>query len=201
MKQNTLVFFAVSLTAILAISAVSVMTLQEAEATCNNWKFKKKADFTADLAIVNSNVAPEGASATAKFWLDKKGEALKYKISIGNMDISGFGDTSDDVTKLHFHESKHNAHVLNIYKAPGQDDADLVVKSTKGIINGIWDDSDENLTYEDHHNNSQTFTSQLETLCSEGLFTMIHGAGGAGVLKGGIELTKQGEKACKKLGF
>jgi len=139
------------------------------------------------------------AAAFAKFWLDKNDEALKYKISIENMDISGFGDPSDDVTKLHLHESEHGAHVLNVYKAPGQDDADLVVKSTKGIIKGIWDDSDENLTYEDHYNNSQTFTSQLETLCGEGLFTMIHG--GAGVLKGDIELIKQGEKACKKLGF
>ena len=201
MKQNTQVFFAVSLAAILAISAVSVMTLQEAEASSNHWKFKKKADFTADLVVINSEVVPEGAAATAKFWLDKKGEALKYKISIENMDISGFGDPSDDVTKLHLHESEHGAHVLNVYKDPGQDDADLVVKPTKGIIKGIWDDGDENLAYEDHHNNSQTFTSQLETLCDEDLFTMIHGADGVGVLKGDIELTKQGEKACKKLGF
>lgn len=200
MKQNTQVFFAVSLAAILSISAVSVMTLQEAEASKDHWKFKKKVDFTADLAVV-SPAAPDDAAATAEFWLDKKGEALKYKISIENMDLSGFGDTSDDVTKLHIHESEEGAHVLNVYKAPGQDDDDLVVKPTKGIIKGIWDDSDENHTYPDHHNNSQTFTSQLEALCSEGLFVMIHGDGGAGVLKGDIELTQQGQKACKKLGF
>ena len=90
MKNNTQAFFAVSLTAILAISAVSVMTLQEAEATDNHWKFKKKVDFTADLVVVNDEAAPDGAAATAKFWLDKHGEALKYRISIENMDISGF---------------------------------------------------------------------------------------------------------------
>jgi len=50
MKKNTQAFFAVSLTAILAISAVSVMTLQEAEATDNHWKFKKKVGFTGSLA-------------------------------------------------------------------------------------------------------------------------------------------------------
>jgi len=197
-KTNMLVF---SLATILAISTVSVMTLQEAEATSDRWKFKKQPSFTATLAI--TPFAPEGfdGAATAKFWLDKHGEALKYRISIENMDISGgaTSDTADDVTKLHLHEGHHNAHVLNVYKAPGQDDDDLVVKPTKGIIRGIWDDSDENLTYDDHHNNSQTFTSQLGELCDGNLFTMIHGDGGAGVLKGFIVPTSSGEKLCEKL--
>jgi len=202
-KTNLLVF---SLAAILSLSVVAMGELPQAVADKKDHddekkklKFKKKADFTAELGAVGT-VTPEGATATAEFWLDKKGEALKYKISIENMDISGFGDANDDVTKLHLHESEHGAHVLNVYKAPGQDDDDLVVKPTKGTIEGIWDDGDENQTY-GGHNNSETFTSQLETLCDEGLFTMIHGVGGAGVLKGSIELTKQGEKACNKLGF
>ena len=161
MKQNTQVFFTVSLAAILAISAVSVMTLQEAEATSKHWKFKKQPSFTATLDA--TPFAPEefDGTAIAKFWLDKHGEALKYRISIDNMDISGgtTPETIDDVTKLHLHEGHRNSHVLNVYKAPGEDDDDLVVKPTKGIIKGIWDDGDENLTYSDPHNNSQTFTS------------------------------------------
>ena len=116
------------------------------------------------------------------------------------MVISGFGETDDDVTKLHIHESHHGAHVLNVYKAPGQDDDDLVVKPTKGIIKGIWDDSDENQSY-GGHNNSETLTSQLENLCSGELFVMIHGKDGAGALKGSVEPTKQGDKICNKLGF
>lgn len=205
-KTNVIVF---SLAAILALSVVAIGEIPQAIADKDHdekkkLKFKKKADFTAELIVVNS-AAPEGAAATAEFWLDKKGKALKYKISIENMDISGFGDPSDDVSKLHLHESEHKAHVLNVYKAPGQDDDDLVVKPTKGIIEGIWDDGDENLTYDDHHNNSQTLTSQLETLCDDGLFTMIHGNDGLGnqpgVLKGDIKATKQGDKACNKLGF
>jgi len=199
-KTNMLVF---SLAAILSLSVVAMEGIPQADADKDDqkkFKFKQRVGFTADLVIVDSEAAPDGAAATAKFWLDKHGEALKYKISIENMDISGFGETSDDVTKLHFHESHHGAHVLNVYKAPGQDDDDLVVKPTRGIIKGIWDDGDENQSY-GGHNNSETFTSQLENLCSGELFVMIHGDGGAGVLKGSIEPTKQGQKICHKLGF
>ena len=116
------------------------------------------------------------------------------------MDISGgaTSEKSDDVTKLHLHEVHHGAHVLNVYKAPGQDDDDLVVKPTKGIIKGVWDDGDEDQSY-GGHNNSETLTSQLKNLCEGNLFTMIHGDGGVGVLKGSIELTSDGEKICKKL--
>jgi len=196
-KTNMLVF---SLAAILAISAVTGVTLQEAEAADNKWKFKKQPSFTATLAAVPSTPGDFEGTATAKFWLDKHGEALKYRISIENMDISGgaTSETSDDVTKLHLHEAHHGAHVLNVYKAPGEDDKDLVVKPTKGIIKGIWDDSDENQTY-GGHNNSETLTSQLKNLCEGELFTMIHGVGGVGVLKGDIEPTSNGEKICEKL--
>jgi|GEM_PF-3970385 len=196
-KANVLVF---SLATILAISAVTGVTLQEAEAADNKWKFKKQPSFTATLGAVTSTPGDFEGTATAKFWLDKHGEALKYRISIENMDISGgtTSETSDDVTKLHLHEAHHGAHVLNVYKAPGQDDNDLVVKPTKGIIKGIWDDSDENQTY-GGHNNSETLTSQLKNLCEGELFTMIHGVGGVGVLKGDIEPTSNGEKICEKL--
>ena len=195
-----------SLAAILSLSVVTMGEIPQVTADKDDHddqkklKFKKKVGFIADLIIVNSDVAPDGAAATAKFWLDKHGEALKYRISIENMDISGFGDSSDDLTKLHIHESHHGAHVLNVYKAPGQDDDDLVVKPTRGIIKGIWDDGDENQSY-GGHNNSETLTSQLENLCSGKLFVMIHGDNGTGVLKGSIEPTRQGEKICDKLDF
>ena len=203
-KTNLLVF---SLAAILSLSVVAMGELPQAVAEKDHdddhekkLKFKKKPSFTATLDTVPST--PEGfeGSATAKFWLDKDGDALKYKITIENMDISGgaTSDVSDDVTKLHLHESHHGAHVLNVYKAPGEDDDNLVVKPTKGIIKGIWDDSDENQSY-GGHNNSETLTSQLKNLCEGELFTMIHGVGGVGVLKGDIESTSDGEKICKKL--
>ena len=196
-KTNLLVF---SLAALFTISAVTGVTLQEAEASEDKWKFKKQPSFTATLGAVGSTPENFEGTATAKFWLDKDGDALKYRISIKNMDISGgaTSETSDDVTKLHLHENTEGAHVLNVYKAPGQDDDNLVVKPTKGIIKGVWDDSDENQSY-GGHNNSETLTSQLMNLCNGNLFTMIHGDGGAGVLRGDIELTSNGEKICKKL--
>jgi len=198
--KKTQAFFAVSIAALLAISAVSVIPLQEAEASGKHKEFEKKSSFTATLTSVPSTPVGFDGTATAKFWLAKDGEALKYEISIENMDISGgaTADTSDDVTKLHLHEGHHNAHVLNVYKAPGQDDNNLVVKPTKGIIKGIWDDGDENLSYGGHLN-SHTLTSQLGELCDGNLFTMIHGDGGVGVLKGFIEPTSKGEKICSKL--
>ncbi|NND86021.1 MAG: CHRD domain-containing protein [Nitrosopumilus sp.] len=196
-KTNALVF---SLVAIFAISTVMGITLQDADAADNKWKFKKEPSFTATLNTVPSTPAGFDGTATAKFWLDKNGESLKYRISIENMDISGgaTSETSDDVTKLHLHENHHGAHVLNVYKAPGEDDADLVVKPTKGFIKGIWDDGDENQSY-GGHDNSETLTSQLKNLCDGNLFTMIHGDGGVGVLRGDILPTSDGEKICEKL--
>lgn len=203
-KTNLLVF---SLAAILSLSVVAMGELPQAVADKDHdkdhekkLKFKKKPSFTATLGSVPSTPVDFEGTATAKFWLDKDGDALKYKISIENMDISGGAttETSDDVTKLHLHEGTGGAHVLNVYKAPGEDDGDLVVKPTRGIIKGIWDDGDVNHTY-GGHNNSETLTSQLKNLCEGNLFTMIHGDGGAGVLKGFIEPTSDGEKICKKL--
>lgn len=204
-KTNLLVF---SLAAILSLSVVAMGDIPQAVADKDHddnhekkLNFKKKPSFTATLGSVPSTPVDFEGTATADFWLDKDGDALKYKISINKMDISGgaTSETSDDVTKLHIHEGTGGAHVLNVYKAPGEDDDDLVVKPTNGIIKGIWDDGDENLTYSDHHNNSQTLTSQLKNLCEGNLFTMIHGDGGAGVLKGFIEPTSDGKKICEKL--
>ena len=203
-KVNLLVF---SLATILSLSVVVIGELPQAIADKDHddyekkLDFKKKPSFTTTLGAVQSTPEDFDGTVTANFWLDKDGSTLKYKISIVNMDISGGAtlDISDDVTKLHIHEGTDGAHVLNVYKAPGEDDDDLVVKPTKGIIKGIWDDSDENLTYPDHHNNSQTLTSQLKNLCEGNLFIMIHGDDGAGVLKGFIQPTNDGEKICKKL--
>ena len=205
MNTKTQRIFAVSLTAIFALSMISSMTIQDASAD-KGPKFHKKPDFTAEFDVMMMNV-PENydGSATAKLWFDKNGEFLKYRILIENMDISGFGDKSDDMTKVHFHDSTDgNAHVLNVYKAPGQDDNDLIVKPTKGIIKGIWDDSDVNTTYPDHHNWSVALSEKVEQLCNGDLFFAIHGTPIDGApadmyLKGNIEPTKSGEKFCKKL--
>jgi len=91
-KTNLLVF---SLAAILALSVVAMGELPQVVADKKNddekkdLKFKKKADFTADCAQVNTGVGTDW-DCKASFWLDKNGENLKYKIQIDNLDLTGF---------------------------------------------------------------------------------------------------------------
>lgn len=68
----------------------------------------------------------------------------------------------------------------------------------KGIIKGIYDDSD--VTPHDagvHHGASLPLTDKLGDLCNGDFYVMIHQ--GPGVLKGDVEPTSQGDKLCKKL--
>ena len=209
-KRNLLVF---SLAAILSLSVVAMGELPQAVADKDHdddhekkLKFKKKADFTAECGQTMN--APEGVDwdCKASFWLDKNGENLKYKIQIDNMDLTGFqtpADTSDDVSALHLHDAAlgdgtTGPHVLNVWKAPIEDDAQMKVIPALGIIKGIYDDSD--VTPHDagvHHGESLPLTDNLGDLCNGKFYVMVHS--GDGVLKGFAEPTNQGEKLCKKL--
>ncbi len=210
-KTNVLVF---SLAAILSLSVVAMGELPQAIADKDHddgdkkLKFKKKADFTADCAQVNTGVGTDWG-CEASFWLDKKGENLKYKIRINNMDLTGWqtiDDVTDNVGKVHLHTDA-DGHVLNVWKAPVEDDAQMKAIPSKGILKGIYDDSDVT-SDEDvaagnigHHDTSKPLTANLDDLCNGSFFVMIHEAAGPGVLKGYLDTTKQGEKACNKLGF
>jgi hypothetical protein len=162
-KTNLLVF---SLAAILALSVVAIGEIPQAVADKKNdnekkdLKFKKKADFTADCAQVNTGVGTDW-DCKASFWLDKNGENLKYKIQIDNMDLTGYQtvphpDTgSDNVSAVHLHDVAlgddgiNGPHVLNIWKLPVEDDAQMKVIPALGIIKGIYDDGDVN-PHNDH---------------------------------------------------
>jgi hypothetical protein len=212
-KTNLLVF---SLATILSLSVVAMGELPQAIADKKghdekkDLKFKKKADFTADCAQINTGAGTDW-KCEASFWLDKKGENLKYKIQIDNMDLTGWqtvGNTADDVGKVHLHSAADgNAHVLNVWKAPIEDDAQMKAIPSKGILKGIYDDSDVT-SAEDalagnigHHDTSKPLTANVDDLCNGDFFVMIHEAAGPGVLKGFFEPTKQGDKICNKLGF
>ena len=216
-KTNLLVF---SLAAILSLSIVTMGELPQAVADKDKdhddekkkLKFKKKADFTADC--MQTPNAPIGVDwdCKASFWLDKKGENLKYKIEIQNMDLTTWqtiDDATDNVGKLHLH-TVDDGHVLNVWKAPIEDDAQMKAYPSLGILTGIYDDSD--VTSEEdataggigHHDVSKPLTENLDDLCNGNFFVMIHedpSLGGKGILKGLAEPTNQGEKVCKKLGF
>lgn len=212
-KTNILVF---SLAAILSLSIISMGTIPSVVADKDENKdqkdsdFKKKADFTADCAQVNTGVGTDW-ECEASFWLDKKGENLRYKIQIKNMDLTGWqtvGDASDDVGKVHLHSAElGDAHVLNVWKAPIEDDSQMRAYPSEGILMGNYDDSDITTDEEaaaggiGHHDRSKPLTANLDDLCNGAFFVMIHEAAGPGVLKGFLESTSHGEKICKKLGY
>ena len=212
-KTNVLVF---SLAAILSLSIIAMGEIPQAIADKDDHddqkklKFKKKADFTTDCAQINTGVGTNW-KCEASFWLDKEGENLKYKIRINNMDLTGWqtvGNTADDVGKVHLHSAAdENAHVLNVWKAPIEDDAQMKAYPSKGIIKGIYDDSDVTSTEDataggiGHHDTSKPLTANVDDLCKGDFFIMVHEATGKGILKGFLEPTKQGDKICNKLGF
>lgn len=210
--------FAFSLVALLSLSVFAIVANPIAFADDDDKDekelkvkdFKKKADFTADCAKINTGVETDW-SCEASFWLDKKGENLRYQIQIKNMDLTGWqtvGDTTDDVGKVHLHSAADdNAHVLNVWKAPIEDDAQMTAYPTEGILRGNYDDSDITTVEEataggiGHHDTSKPLTANLDDLCNGDFFVMIHEAAGPGVLKGFLDPTKHGDKICKKLGF
>ena len=191
MKQITKILFAVSISAIFGIAAVSGISFQQAQAQIYEPPSRTNIDFTADL--VNTGNGTSDAEGKAKFWLGPDGEYLKYKIVLKHLDIIGFGDTGDDVTGIHFHDA--DGHVLNVYKSPGQDDDDLVIKPTKGIIKGIWDLGDENTSY-GMGMNSENF--MLSETCASDISVNIHGEAGL-ILTGTINPTAHGTVSCNTL--
>jgi hypothetical protein len=149
-----------------------------------------------------------------KAWLDKNANALKYRIKITGMElIDSDGSTQDDLNQLHIHkntapdgtpENPKGPHQLNVFREPAFDDDDVIVKPVQGVIRGIWDDGDENLSFGEP-DNSHTLTENLELLCDGKIFSAGHGdvedrpGHKAPYIKMLLEPTKSGEKACKRI--
>ena len=211
-KISLLVF---SLAAILSLSVVAMGELPQAVADKDHddeqkkLKFKKKADFKAECIQTPNVPANVDWDCKASFWLDKNGENLKYKIQIENMDLTGYQTVShddsgfDNVTGIHLHDAGlgsgdgNGPHVLNIWKMPTEDDAQMKVIPALGIVKGIYDDNDVNP--HNDHGPTQPLTDNVGDLCNGEFYVMVHN--GPGVVKGFLEPTSQGEKICKKLGY
>jgi hypothetical protein len=180
-----------------------------------------RADFVSKDCIVTgfaeSNLSPEALAALdceMQAWLDKRGKTLLYKIQISGMElVDTDGDTQDDVNQLHIHKrtggtdaNPMGPHQLNVFRAPGFDDSDVVIKPVQGIISGIWDDGDENLSYGEP-DNSHKLSENLELLCEGQIFAAAHGdvedvpGHKAPYLKMVLEPTKYGDRVCHKLGL
>lgn len=231
MNTKTRSLLTVSIAAILSLTLTSFTEIPSAVADEDDgdedkhfWKkilkFEKNPHFESTQCFVTTAGQGQlGADADCQVnaWFSKNGDELKYRIKIDGMDITGSdGDVSDDVGKLHFHkamsfmpsgEPMGPQHVLNIYKQPRQDDRDLVIRPTEGILKGVWDDGDAFLEgpLDDQ---TQKLTEMHEDLCTENIFLMVHGTEvdgdgnptGAkpGFLKAVLETTPKGDKFCEK---
>ena len=192
-------------------------------------KFDKKPSFVSESCIVTADdllkdICPSseftnGLDCKMEAWLDKKGNALKYEIQVTGMELIDSNtdhDTPDgafdDIDGAHIHKMTNGdvtnpkgPHQLNTFGNPGFDDSDVTIQPVQGIIAGIWDDGDENISYGEP-NNSYTLTENLELLCEGKIFSAVHGEiedrpdHKAPYVKMVLEPTKQGNKICDKLG-
>ena len=170
----------------------------------------QRPHFTTELTNAETvpEVPPKGFSgrATARLVLDDDELKLKYRIEV-DMDLNaGFPQTDgeeDDVTQIHLHGAPPGIagpHVLNVYKAPAQDDDDVVVKPNQGRVSGLWDDGDlsDGLA---PGPSSKPLSDFLGELCDGEVYVNVHGTGdqSPGALRGNLEPTRQGKKVCRAL--
>lgn len=225
---STLLGFSVA--AILTISVFSVIGVQEVDADGSKiWKFFKKFSNKADfVAKMNTEQIPDvhrlfddrGNTGMAKFSFNDDMSKLEYTLKVEGLDIKGVlttSDTSDDLTKIHFHQAAVGTpgpHVFNVVGAPCEPDNELSFLAATGTTTGAWDDNDdirEDVLCPPLATNpgpaSESLTEKLEALCNGELYVNIHStyavtsAGDNGEIRGQIEPTKRGEKLCKQLGF
>lgn len=204
--------FKATLAVVSLFLAITAIGLDETHADDDDLRglFGQRAHFTAKLT--NEATVPlvpdRGFSGKAKAWLILDNGELKVRYRLEtDMDLNaGFPQTlddGDDVTQIHLHDAPPGVagpHVLNVYKAPAQDDDDLNIMPNQGVVKGLWDDGDlsEGLPPGPA---SVPLTDALEALCAGNVYANVHGTGdqGTGALRGNLEPTRRGERACRAL--
>jgi len=210
-KSNLLVF---SLAAILSLTVVAMSEIPQATADkSKNPDFVSNDCIVTDFAIENyTNYAELDCKIEA--WLQEKGKHLKYEIQISGMELSDTNaDVIDDIDGMHIHKminadvtNPKGPHQLNVFGNPGVDDSSNVAIPQKGIVKGIWDDKDENLSYGEP-DNSHKLSANLGLLCEGKIFTAVHGHledrphHKAPYMKMILDPTDKGEKLCEKIGY
>ncbi len=241
-NKKTQTVLGISVAAVLAVSLFSVIGVQQTFADDDDRDTKSLKNFLKKFknnephfktALTSADTVPlveNDFSGKAKAWLIyQDGEIkLKYRLKT-NMDMNaGWPQTpeaGDDITKIHLHNNVPGVagpHVLNVQKAPAQDDGDLVLKPFKGVIRGIWDDGDKNYAAVMDPNTRQggdsvaltevdplTSKVPLAELCKGNIYANVHGTitddegnaigADSGSLRGNLEATDRGEKICKIL--
>ncbi len=129
-------------------------------------------------------------SGTGSFVYDPgtgDGPTLSYRLDLPAMDLDGMrtpGDFSDDVTAIHIHLGGLGAsgpHALNVFGFSGgqmrQDDGDLQVDSSSGVVTGLWDDGDALFTGSGGVRqpwDSIPLSDAAEDLLADGLYVQVH---------------------------
>ena len=210
-KTNFLVF---SLAAILSLSVVVISEIPQAVADKS-----KNPDFVSDDCIVTDFAIAKYANydkldCKIEAWLQEKGKHLKYEIEISGMELSDTNaDPIDNVDGMHIHKMTNDdfsnpkgPHQLNVFGNPGVDDSSNVAIPQKGIVKGIWNDKDENLSYGEP-DNSHKLSTNMSLLCEGKIFTAVHGYledrphHKAPYMKMILDPTDKGEQLCEKLGY
>ncbi len=153
--------------------------------------------FVADLNsgnVITAGVVgtPSTATGTGTFVLTQTNDpaetTLSYFLELNGVDLDGStGNVLDDVSAIHLHDTNEcspvspncrlgdtalTQHVLNIFGAPRQDDADLVVDPAALTVSGLWDVGDTNLTFPPTRDISDP--AILDVLFSGKMFLNIH---------------------------
>lgn len=213
LNQRTKTFFAISIAAVFSLSVIAMSEMPQAIAANDKGS---KPDFASSECIITGfgqKYLSGDVDCQIQAWLDN-GKHLRYKYIISGMELSDTNsDSSDDIDGIHIHKANppeidpanpKGPHVLNVFGHPGVDDRSAVAIPKLGMIMGVWDDKDENLSYGEP-DNSHKFTENLELLCNGQIFTAVHGTEedvpghNAPYLKMVLEPTANGIKACEKI--
>ena len=133
----------------------------------------------------NGGADPEGvsnASGTATLVLNNAKTALSYDIQLHGVDLDGnqTANADDDVTGIHIHVApvgSNGPHTLNIYLAPSEDDADLVVDPVAGTLSGSWDDGDVIATPPFTPGDTKPLSDFIDELLNGDLYFQLHTIG------------------------
>lgn len=151
-----------------------------------------RADLTSPGVILGGQMISDEASVgTATFILqydenDPSAATITYQIDAPGMDFDGAQtpDLNDDATAIHFHDvttcvaaacipgdTAGTRHVLNVFGAPREDDADMQVFASDYRVTGTWGPEDANsLTPAP----SVAPSEIVDELANGDLFAMIH---------------------------
>ena len=164
-------------------SLTSSETPPEAHLECpqiGNTRFFAEVE-PAQVVPPNDGEIHSHATAVLNLRETKVGQVLEYFLELEHLDLDGNqtpSTTDDDVTAIHIHRAdpgENGPHVLNVFGAPSEDDAQMEFDAEHHTVMGKWDDGDARENPDNpHHGSSIGLSEALGDLNSGHLYFMIH---------------------------